>query len=98
METRGTDPKVVTTSAVGLAPAAWGEVVCRLVPPGAGVPVGCLKMLSKEAGAAVLATAIQANSTWLVSRATTILNVCTKSIPRMRPATATPGPFAEVFY
>jgi hypothetical protein len=46
------------------------------------------KTLSKNGLTAAEAIAIQANSTWLVSGATVILNFLKKSMPRMGPATA----------
>ncbi len=46
------------------------------------------KTLGKVGSVAAGAVAIQANSTWLVSGATVILNILKKSMPRMGPATA----------
>jgi hypothetical protein len=46
------------------------------------------KTLGKNNLAAAGAIAVQANSTWLVSGATVILNCLKKSLPRMGPATA----------
>ncbi len=45
-------------------------------------------MLMKSSLVAVGAVAIQANSTWLDSGATVILNFLKKSMPRMGPAKA----------
>jgi hypothetical protein len=46
------------------------------------------EMLGKGDLAATRAVALQANSTWLVSGVTVILNFLKKSMPRMGPAIA----------
>jgi hypothetical protein len=57
-----------------------------------GLTIG--ETLGKTGSASAVAVTVQANSTWLVSGATVILNFLKKSMPRMGPANAACKNFA----